>query len=304
MSDDPFLETDRHLGGGTTVLVGTDGGRYPAGNSVVVQGADRTVLIDPSVSVHERGGSPVPIDHVVCSHGHEDHVVALDLYPSSRVWAHDDDVHALQSLDGLMAIYGMDGDADAAFRHEIVTEFHYSARPDAEGFGDGHVFDLGGGVSVTAIHLPGHTRGHAGFVIEPGGIVYLADIDLTGFGPYYGDVWSDLEQFVESLRIVRELDARWYVTYHQKGIVDGRETFLSMLDAYESVIPRRDAAMLEFLSEPRTLDEMVAHRFVYRPHVELTFADSVERRTAEMHLARLQRWGQVAFDGDRWHVVS
>lgn len=304
VSDDGFLDTDRHLDSAATVLVGADGGRYPAGNSVLVRGADRTVLIDPSVSVHERGGAPVPVDHVVCSHGHEDHVVGLGGYRSARVWGHDADVDALRSLDGLMAIYGLDEAAEATFRDEIVAAFHYSPRPDAEGFGDGHVFDLGGGVTVTAVHLPGHTRGHAGFIIEPGGIVYLADIDLTGFGPYYGDVWSDLDQFVDSLRVVRELEARWYVTYHQKGIIDGRATFLSMLDAYESVIPRRDAAMIEFLHQPRTIDEMVAHRFVYRPHVELTFADSVERRTAEMHLDRLQRWGQVAFDGHRWQAVA
>ena len=36
---------------------------------------------------------------------------------------------------------------------------------------------------------------------------FLSDIDLTGFGPYYGDVWSDLEDFEASLRRVREEDA-------------------------------------------------------------------------------------------------
>ena len=283
MSAATWLDTDRHLDAATSVLVGADSGRYPSGTPMLVRGADRTVLIDPSVTLHDRGGAPVAIDHVVCSHGHEDHVVGLDLYSTSRVWAHHDDVHALRSLDGLMSIYGLDQEVDAAFRHDIVTSFHYSPR------------------DVTAIHLPGHTRGHAGFVIDPGGVVYLADIDLTGFGPYYGDVWSDLDQFVESLRVVRELDARWYVTFHQKGIIDGRERFLELLDAFEGVIARRDDEMLAFLVEPRTVEEMVARRFVYRPHVELSFADAVERRTAELHLARLERNGLVErLDRGRW----
>ena len=43
--------------------------------------------------------------------------------------------------------------------------------------------------------------------------------------------------------------------------------------------------MLEFLAEPRSLDEMAAHRFIYRPHVELSFVDTVERRSAELHVA-------------------
>jgi hydroxyacylglutathione hydrolase len=288
-----FADTDLHLDDHTTVLVGTDGGKYPSGNSVLVRGADRTVLIDPSVSLAERGGAPVPVDHVICSHAHEDHTVGLGLYPAARVHLHRDDVHGVHSLDGLMSVYGLPPEADAEFRPAILSEFHWSPRPDAEGFSDGHVFDLGGGVTATALHLPGHTRGHAGVMIEPGGVFFLADVDLTGFGPYYGDVWSDLEQFVETLRIVREIDARWYVTFHHKGVIDGRTAFLRQLDAFESVIPRREQEMLDFLVEPRSVEDMVARRFVYRPHVDITWADAAERRTAELHLARMARDGRV-----------
>ena len=32
---------------------------------------------------------------------------------------------------------------------------------------------------------------------------------------------------------------------------------------------------------------MVAHRFIYRPHIEHVFADSVERRCAAMHIHRM-----------------
>ena len=51
--------------------------------------------------------------------------------------------------------------------------------------------------------------------------------------------------------------------------------------------------MLEFLAEPRTLDEMVDHRFVYRPHVDHVFADSVERRCAAMHVQRMLVRGEA-----------
>jgi len=52
--------------------------------------------------------------------------------------------------------------------------------------------------------------------------------------------------------------------------------------------------MLAFLSEPRALEEMVAHRFVYRPHVQLGFVELVERRTASLHLARMMSRGEAA----------
>ena len=51
--------------------------------------------------------------------------------------------------------------------------------------------------------------------------------------------------------------------------------------------------MLAFLAEPRTIDEMVGNRFVYRSHVESLYADMVEHRTAQLHLARMLDRGEA-----------
>ena len=205
---------------------------------------------------------------------------------------HRDDRLGLLSLDGLMTIYGLPPAVDAVWRRDVVEKYHYAPRPDALAYDDGDGFDVGG-ATVRAIHLPGHTRGHSGFLIEPDGVMFLADIDLTGFGPYYGDAWSGVDEFERSIQRCREIDAGTYVTFHHKGVVHGRAEFLALLDTYEAVIGRREQAMLRFLEEPRTLDEMVAHRFVYRPHVTLLFAEAVERRSAELHLERLLRRGLI-----------
>ena len=42
----------RELGPHTSVYVGADGGRYPAGNSLVVRGRDGALIVDPSTSLH------------------------------------------------------------------------------------------------------------------------------------------------------------------------------------------------------------------------------------------------------------
>ncbi len=125
------------------------------------------------------------------------------------------------------------------------------------------------------------------------GVFFLSDIDLTGFGPYYGDVWSDLEDFEESLVKVRDEEADFYVTFHHKGIIESRATFVDMVDAFTAVIGRRHAAMLDYLAEPRTIDEMMRHRFIYRPHVEHAFADNVERNSARMHVDRMLLRGEA-----------
>jgi glyoxylase-like metal-dependent hydrolase (beta-lactamase superfamily II) len=275
-----------------SVLVGDKNGTYPSANTLLVRGGGEAVLIDPSVTVVAHGGAPVPVDAVLNSHSHEDHVAGNGLYADARIYVHEADLPGVQSVEGLMDVYGLEGAARRDFSQVVIDEFHFAPRPDANAFTDGHVFDLGG-ITVEAVHLPGHTRGHSGFRISDG-VFYLSDIDLTGFGPYYGDAWSDLDDFEASLRVVRDEEADFYVTSHHKGVIEGRERFVHMVDEFAAVIDRRHDNMLTFLAEPHTVDEMVAHRFVYRPHVETLFADPVERRTASLHLERMLARGEAA----------
>ena len=85
---------------------------------------------------------------------------------------------------------------------------------------------------VRAIHMPGHTGGHSVLLVEPEGVAFLGDIDLSSFGPYYGDACSNLADFRVTLRRVAELPARIWITSHHKGVITERETFLDLLRAF------------------------------------------------------------------------
>ena len=285
-------EDARALTPAVTSLGGPSLGSYPSGNTLMIQGSSETVVIDPSVTVVEKGGVPLDVDAVINSHGHEDHVAGNGMFPDARIHIHEADISVAHDLEGLLTVFGYNTAEHPEMALHFQEQFHYTPRPDATGFHDGHVWDLGG-VTVEAVPLPGHTAGHSGFRIS-GGVFYISDIDLSGFGPYYGDIWSSLDDFERSMEIVREEDARFYVTFHHKGIIEDRATFLEMLDGFAAVIPRRHAAMVEFLSEPRTVDDMVARRFVYRPSDDVVFAENVERRTAELHLDRMLERGEAA----------
>lgn len=286
----------RRLGPACTVLFGERGGKYPQGNSLLVRGAEETALVDPSLGLLPRrdAGALPAADRVVLSHCHEDHLAGAHLYPDVPWHVHEADRAGLDSLDDFMAIYGLDDPVVAAgFRRAVVEQFHYVPRPDARAFRDGDVFELGGGVRIRVVHTPGHTRGHCALHVEPDDVLYLGDIDLSSFGPYYGDAWSNLEDFERSLEAVRRIEARHYATFHHVGVVD-RETFLARLERFAGVIRDREARLLAFLAEaPRSLDEIAAHRFVYRPGDPVPFAESVERRSMGQHLARLARAGRV-----------
>lgn len=280
--------------GAATVLFGERGGRYPQGNTLLVAGREETVVVDPSLGLVSRAAAPPRADRVLLSHCHEDHWAGLHLYPDVPVALHALDRPGLRSLDDMLAIYGYSPEIAEPFRRALVDQFHYTARPDAETIADGDVLELGGGVRLRVIHAPGHTRGHCLFHVEPDDVLYLGDVDLSSFGPYYGDAWSDLEAFESTLARLRDARAARYATFHHVGVVEGREPFLERLERFTAVIADREARLLAFLREPRSLDEAVAHRFVYRPQDAVPFADAVERRSTSQHLARLRRDGRIA----------
>ena len=282
---------DRKIGR-VTVLYGERRGCYPHGNSLLVTGTQETVLIDPSLGVIPRRPNLPKVERLILSHCHEDHIAGSFLFPDIPWHFHDQDLPGILSLEGMMAIYGFPEPIASAWQTAIVERFHFTPRPDPESFQDGDVFDLGG-ARIRVIHAPGHTRGHSVFLIEPDDVLYLGDIDLSSFGPYYGDAWSDLESFEATLDKVRAIDARHYATFHHIGVLEGRDAFLERFDRFVAVIADREARLLAYLSEPHTLDEIAEHRFVYRPQDDVPFASGVERRSMGQHLERLVRRGAV-----------
>ncbi len=286
-----MLAPDKKIGR-VTVMAGERSGRYPFGNSLLVEGREESVIIDPSLSVVARRESLPPVDRVLNSHCHEDHIAGNHLFPEAPWHFHELDLFGIQSVDNLMTIYGYSGESAAYFGRVVLEEFHYVPRPDAVAFHDGDVFDLGG-TRLRVVHTPGHTRGHSCFLIEPDDVLYLGDIDLSSFGPYYGDAWSSLEDFERSLERVREIEARWYATFHHVGLVEGREAFLDRLDRYAAVIEDRERRLLQFLKTPRTLQDVAAHRFVFRPQDQIPYAEPIEQRSMSRHIDRLLQRGQV-----------
>ena len=294
---------DRRLGA-ATILFGEGSGKYPDNNALLVEGAGSTMLIDPSLGVRARGRSALPaVDLVLLSHCHEDHTAALPLFPDAPVHVHEEDLCGLLDFDGFLGIFGVEPERREEYGRHLQTTFFYEPRPDAVPCRDGDLFDLGGGVSVRVIHTPGHTRGHCCFLIQPDDVLFLADIDLTGFGPYYGDDWSDLAAFERSLELVRGIEAAHYATGHHIGLLKDRAAYLGRLERYGDRIRDRERRLLEYLRQPRTMDEITDHRFVYRPQDAGAGIPKVERRSMELHLERLKEAGRVERRGKMYRVL-
>ncbi len=292
-----------HLGA-VSVYPGEKSGKYPDGNQVTVRGTDTLVAFDTPLVANRLGRELLDADLVILGHVHEDHMAGLHRLRHAPVHVHEADLDAARSWEGLARHYGYGEAVLKGMKAKIEHDFQYAPRPDAQPYRDGASWDLGGGVTVRAIHMPGHTSGHCVLLVEPGGVAFIGDIDLSSFGPYYGDATSSLADFRRTLEAIKDIPARVWITSHHKGVIADRDTFLALLQAFASRLDAREEAIADFLRQrPATLAELVAHRFVYpRDREDLYYADA-ERRTIEQHLAELARAGRAVDEGGRWRAA-
>ncbi|KAF0135779.1 MAG: Lactamase B [Xanthobacteraceae bacterium] len=286
------MATARADFGPVTVFFGEKNGKYPDANQVIVTGKDVRAALDAPLVANRIGAPFDEADLVVLTHVHEDHMAGLHRLPDAPVHVHCEDLAAAQSWQGYADALGVSEAVRPALLTKLQREFHYAPRPDAIPYDDGAVWDLGG-VSMRAVHMPGHTAGHCALLIEKEGIAFIGDIDLSGFGPYYGDATSSLASFRRTLKQLPDLPARVWITGHHRGVYTDRAKFLADLAAYEAKLEARSQHLLDLLASPKSLEDLVACRLLYPPDHEELWVEDVERRTISQHLDELIEQGRV-----------
>ncbi|MEM2866635.1 MAG: MBL fold metallo-hydrolase [Candidatus Hadarchaeales archaeon] len=283
------------LAPGIYFVEGENRGRYPFSHSLLLKGRSRTALIDTGIGperARELAGRE-RVDLLLVSHGHEDHFPQNRLFEGARVCCHREDAPAVRSVKRLEALYGCPNEEIGNGMMEFLVGMFdlQDSRVDSELEG-GEVLDLGG-LEVEVLHTPGHSAGHCCFWVPSERLVFLADMDLTSFGPWYGCVDSNIDQFLSSLEKVKELPAELAVTSH-KGVVRGREEIRRRLEEYGGKIEERERKLLAFLEEERTLKEIVDAALIYGRFPEpQVFYRLFERMMVEKHLRRMEERGEV-----------
>jgi len=284
--------TDVRSFGRVNVILGPKNGKYPYGNSIVVED-DTTALIDPSLWVFESNGKVTKrnIDLLFNSHYHEDHGVGNCLFRDLPLHIHPLDAPAMRSLDTILGYYGMSEAANDIWKPIMVEKFRYQPRDRFVDLHDGQVFDFGH-TKMRVIHTPGHTGGHCCFFFENEELLFLADWDMTKFGPVYGDVTSDLTATIASLEHIRALQAKVLVSFHHVGICEEGQD--ALVTRYLDIVYKRERLLLDFLATPRTLEEIIKKRIIYRKdYPEVMWVDAVEKNSMLLHLQKLMQEGRV-----------
>ena len=233
---------------------------YPYSHSLYLEGKEPLIIDTGAGQALEDLAAKTA--QVIISHYHRDHNTGNHLFAGALFSTHIEDAPGLESLEGFFRLSGL-GQIEPEARRMITAQINFSATKIDRYLTDGDYLDLGN-LKIRVIHLPGHTPGHCGFLIEEYGLIYASDIDLTGFGPWYGNPTSDLDQFRLSIHRLREMKPEILLTGHSMPITKNIDQKLS---AYEAVIDKRDQAILTFLKrKPATLEQITDKKMIYRRH--------------------------------------
>lgn len=278
--------------GPVRIIPGPNKGRYPYCHSVYIEEAG--VLIDPGSDrqrLQEMKDSG-EVRMIWLTHWHEDHQMHLDLFPGVPLWIGEHDAPPLQDLEFMLDWYGMTSPhLRDFFRASLREQFHFQPHFADRLLKDGELLDLGC-VTAEIIHAPGHTPGHLAFYFREPQVLLLGDVDLTPFGPWYGDRDSSIEQTISTVEKLRNVPAKVWLTSHEQGLFT--ENPGGLWDDYLQVIQRRDDKLLEFLQSSPTMEEIVNAWIVYgREREPRAFYEFGERANMEKHVDCLVKKGMA-----------
>ena len=285
------------------------GGKYPQSNSVLIDDDIRTI-IDPAcneeklLSIHRER----PLDVIINSHGHEDHILYNSRFPDAQLWVHELDADVFKDKEAFINQFFQPDEVDEKTKtdwSQLLTEIvKYQPREPDRLLADEEILDFGQ-TRVRVLHTPGHTPGHLSLHFLDEKVIFLADLDLVKFGPYYGDNYSSIDDTIKSLQRLAKIEADVYLVSHGKaGILDGDPIHIQR---YIQVIYQREEKLLAFLaSGPKTIQEVTDHGVIYGGHKLATGAwdlSKSEKSMMQKHLERLERIGSVKKDNGAYYLV-
>ena len=299
-------------------MPGEEKSRFPYCTSIFIDD-DVKVLIDPGAGYRPLKDlkNEVDIDIVINTHYHFDHISYNYLFEHSRILMNEKeagcfkDRKVLGSLLGMEEVYGkawvedwLDRIAEvntpqSPFSPQNNHQWWLStARIDGR-YKWGDVLDFGK-TKMHVIGAPGHSLGFCCMYFPDYGVIYVADFDLTSFGPWYGGSDGDIDAFIASCYKIADIDAEFFITGHENGIVT-KEDFCSRLKVFVEVIEKRDSRIISLISRAMELKELVDHGVIYgkKYHVD-EWVYMWEYIMVKKHLLRLLEQQRVLLDDGKF----
>ncbi|MBI2908820.1 MAG: MBL fold metallo-hydrolase [Chloroflexi bacterium] len=220
---------------------------------VVVIDTTRTLADAMSCYQQIKTVTDKDIAYVINTHGHIDHVFGNQIFDAPIICQMDDAEEMRTKLSGEWSAEGLHNIIQAWIRPEEM-EGTRIVLPQIL-FCHELALDMGD-TAINVIRVGGHTPGCSIVYLPEERVVFLSDLLCVGRYPVLklGDVFCDLDEWIESLSFVKKLSAKTIVPGHgpvsAKQELRGMEAYLKELRTRVSRLARQGMTREQIIADP------------------------------------------------------
>jgi len=240
---------------------GENRGRFPSCHGLLLTGSE-TVLIDAGVGESQirEIDRARRIDVLIITHSHPDHIRHWYLLHDRVIVLPRETPDVVMDLDRLGERFMGSEDLGKEWVRWVRNYGVRALREPDRRYADGDVLELAG-CRLEAIHAPGHLTDHYCFFERITRTLFTTDIDLTSFGPWYGNPEADIEAFQDDVKRVMSLPYERVCSSHKTPITGSATRYF---EAFLESFSRQRQAVLDFCDPPASFEDIVAASPIYR----------------------------------------
>jgi len=281
---------------------GENAARFPEANTLLIDDEILT-LVDAGSSLQNISSTLKDLNHeisdiqrIVLTHFHIDHkgyAADIQKIANCELICHSLAEIGVRTFQGLIELYGIEGHKYyTTWQSYISQRFgHVMGNYNVTStFTDGKPISCGEN-DLIPIHLPGHTIDHTCFGINGYDTIFLTDIDLTNFGPWYGNKVSDIEDFKKSVERVIDLRPSMGISSHLiDPVLDDID---ERLRKFRRVFDEREKRILDNISKGYDTIEKLSQKPTIYPRIPKDVYFVFEMFMLEKHIHILESNGKV-----------
>ncbi|WP_157830960.1 MBL fold metallo-hydrolase [Bacillus sp. BA3] len=243
--------------GPVEIIMGENNSHVPFSTSLIIRGQEHSTLIDCGAG--RKAFNYLQKEHnvkqIYLTHHHVDHIWGAQLFTEAEKFINPfdikkvSDIHEILKSEGFYAVFGKEDIKELVQKQQNREYQDHIIGKRTLDVHSTYSYDLNMKLSdtnVIMIHSPGHTEGYCCPYLTDYGILFVGDFDLSSFGPFYCDAESNIDNFIESARKTLDVEAKYFVTSHHKGIFL-KDEYKKGLNHYLDIIERREEKIKRFI---------------------------------------------------------
>jgi len=241
--------------------MGDNDGRFPHCHSYLSINEGEVTLFDPQCGkpLLENGlkilqKSWKDVKYIINTHFHADHTASnafiKEKNPDVQIMIHKDDAEAMKSEKEYFRHYGLDFPVSIQYKG-LFDRIGYQEVNPYYTFKEGDF--IPGDFKV--IHTPGHTPGHCCFYKS--NVLISGDVDCTK--PWFGNMTSDVGDFVNSINKIKKLNIDSFLPGHGNVILESNK-IQTELSIYLQKVYETESKILRIIDGTLQLEEVINRR--------------------------------------------